>query len=451
MGGSSLATSLTTSIHAPTPLFTHVCGPTIGAAILSHFTNAVVSLHTQYSRYGQVDAAMYAHFECVTVPNAPDIQPHENALFAKSLLFEDDSQTENKFRRINGTVSQSVSYHHKLESKAGAFGKAVATIDASAARVAAWLLCFMSYERIDEHIRKNGRLMRRQFHLSDQRGSVFLAVQKFPGALENRFFAIWWSWKREDDGTYILAFADVDEYMSAEESGNDLAVTLAWLLAEQLKRRERDGKGEELETLVRERMEIVLLSLRGEASKKRMKELNDIIGQTASKAVRGSTRGFWRIKPLANNVCEATVCQQGQLGGSIPLFVVNARVLQALRVNQRLQDKFARNGKIVDKEMRDAFPTPSALADLSEEQIAVFESCRYLESEDGSEWKTLTPPSPLVQMWMKHAPAKKNERSVAIGKATAVIDCPMDEAIGKSSEASASRAARRALRASSER
>ena len=110
-----------------------------------------------------------------------------------------------------------------------------------------------------------------------------------------------------------------------------------------------------------------------------------------------------------------------------------------MRVNQRLQDKFARNGKIVDKEMRDAFPTPSALADLSEEQIAVFESCRYLESEDGSEWKTLTPPSPLVQMWMKHAPAKKNERSVAIGKATAVVDCPAHEAVGELSEASASR------------
>jgi len=36
---------------------------------------------------------------------------------------------------------------------------------------------------------------------------------------------------------------------------------------------------------------------------------------------------------------------------------------------------------------------------------------------------------------MKHAPAKENERSIAIGKATAVIDCPVHEAVGESSDA----------------
>jgi len=115
---------------------------------------------------------------------------------------------------------------------------------------------------------------------------------------------------------------------------------------------------------------------------------------------------------------------------------------------QTMQVKFARNGKLVDKEMRDVFASPPPLAELSEEQMSVVEDCRSLESEDGREWKTLTSPSPFITMWMKHAPAKENERSIAIGKATTVIDCPVHDAVGESSEAGASRAARLALRTS---
>jgi len=85
--------------------------------------------------------------------------------------------------------------------------------------------------------------------------------------------------------------------------------------------------------------------------------------------------------------------------------------------------------------MRDVFASPPPLAELSEEQMSVVEDCRSLESEDGREWETLASSSPFVTMWMKHAPAKENERSIAIGKATSVIDCPVHEALGESSDA----------------
>jgi len=74
--------------------------PATGAAILNHITNAVLSLHTQYARYEQVDAVMYKKFEEEEVPNAPPIQPHENDLVDRSLLFGDDSKTSAKFKRI---------------------------------------------------------------------------------------------------------------------------------------------------------------------------------------------------------------------------------------------------------------------------------------------------------------------------------------------------------------
>ena len=134
--------------------------------------------------------------------------------------------------------------------------------------------------------------------------------------------------------------------------------------------------------------------------------------------------------------------------GSIPSALLIARLMDNLGIVQTMQVKFARNGKIVDKEMRDVFASPPPLAELREEQMSLVEGFRSLESEDGSEWETLASPSSFVTMWMKHAPAKKNERSIAIGKATAVIDCPVHEAVGESSEASASRAAQLALRTS---
>ena len=97
-----------------------------------------------------------------------------------------------------------------------------------------------------------------------------------------------------------------------------------------------------------------------------------------------------------------------------------------------MQIKFARNGKIVDKEMRDAIPNAPALASLSDEQMALIESCRSLESEEGSKWEFLTSPSPFVDMWIKYTPPRKNERSVGLGKATATIDCSVREAFAYS-------------------
>ena len=82
------------------PSLAHVCSPQTGAAILSHITTAVLSLHTQYARYEQVDAVMYKKCAEEEVPNAPPIQSHENDLVNKSLLFGDDSKTSAKFKRI---------------------------------------------------------------------------------------------------------------------------------------------------------------------------------------------------------------------------------------------------------------------------------------------------------------------------------------------------------------
>jgi len=249
-----------------------------------------------------------------------------------------------------------------------------------------------------------------------------------------------------------LAFAPLEGYADQQE---DSERVIANFVAKQKEQRER--KGETMEAFRRNAEDLELVMQQRAAKKELVRELNDLIQQDpiASKAIRGTVRGYWRIKPLASSVCQVTYLIQAELGGSIPLAFINAGLKDNLGIVQTMQVKFARNGKVVDKEMRDAFASPPPLAELSEEQMSVVEDCKSLESEDGSEdgseWETLASPFSLVTMWMKHAPAKENERSIAIGKATAVIDCPVHEAAGESSETCASRAARLALRTSDRR
>jgi len=118
------------------------------------------------------------------------------------------------------------------------------------------------------------------------------------------------------------------------------------------------------------------------------------------------------------SVCQVTYLVQAQVGGSLPLALLNTRIKSTLATVHNMQDKFERKGTAVDAEMRFAFPLPSPLAELNDEQKLVVESCRYLESEEGGEWKPLPSSSPFVDMWCKHMPAKWGERSIALGKAT---------------------------------
>ena len=105
------------------------------------------------------------------------------------------------------------------------------------------------------------------------------------------------------------------------------------------------------------------------------------------------------------------------------------RKKQTLSVVQKIQDKYERNGKLVDAEMRAAFPSPPPLAQLDDEQKLVVESCRLLECEEGGKWDPLDSPYPFVTMHIKHDPPAKGERHIAVGKATATIDCSMREAM----------------------
>jgi len=95
-----------------------------------------------------------------------------------------------------------------------------------------------------------------------------------------------------------------------------------------------------------------------------------------SRAVRAQERGFWSMRPRAPNVCEVTSVFQGDWWSQIPLAVQLSRVRMFTKSFMKLQDKFKRTGKLVDAEVRAAFPGPPTLETLEDEQKAIVAACR---------------------------------------------------------------------------
>ena len=81
------------------------------------------------------------------------------------------------------------------------------------------------------------------------------------------------------------------------------------------------------------------------------------------------------------SVCQVTYLVQAQLGGSIPQALLNKRIKSTLSTVHNMRDKFARNGKVVDGQAREALdeymiPLES---DLAPEQLVLYRRSRALE------------------------------------------------------------------------
>jgi hypothetical protein len=342
--------------------------------ILDHFIAVVANLHVIFARYDEVDEARAIHFETVTVRTSPPPQRHETDLFNKCVLIDDQRTNAAAWRRISNTVEEPTACFQKSSTDSSGVGKAISVVDAPSTRVLSWIWLNMSYERIFEHIEKNGYLLRKEIVVPDSHSKIMMSVQKFPGNISNRLYSIMWTWRKEDDGSFTIGFMDTDK---CDDDGFGVATAKA----------------------------------------------SDVIAtdDVALAAVRGSTWGVWKIKPRARSVCQVTLVQQGFVGGSIPLVIVNSRLKKSIAVVDRLRDKYERRGEEVDEELREEFPRPPNLEDLSDDQKSVFARCSSLSADDA----LLVPvksPEPLITMSMMHAPPANGEASVVFGIAEAVVD-----------------------------
>jgi len=81
------------------------------------------------------------------------------------------------------------------------------------------------------------------------------------------------------------------------------------------------------------------------------------------------------------SVCQVTYLVQAQLGGSLPQAVLNTRIKSTLSTVHRMQDKFARNGKVVDGQVRATLGKLDIPEEdeLTSEQLFLYRQSRALE------------------------------------------------------------------------
>jgi hypothetical protein len=133
--------------------------------------------------------------------------------------------------------------------------------------------------------------------------------------------------------------------------------------------------------------------------------------ERAAGCTQGTIQGFWRITPLAANVCRVTVVFQATAGGSIPVMAMNFGVKKVLSTAESVRDKYERNGNAVDAELRGASPPPPTVDQLNEEQMRIAQSCMALEAGSAAvNWTKLAPPSPFVELAMKYTKPVANEK-----------------------------------------
>jgi hypothetical protein len=348
-------------------------------AIADDLLSVVTMLHAREAQYEKIDALSLELFCSHTIYHTPPPTEQENHFLDACCGFA----IQPAWIRMKNTILDPVTYFQTDNASLSRWGKSEAVVDAPAALVLAWLWALTNYERMGEHKRKNGSLMRTTIPIPNSHSQMAVAVQKLPGALENRVFPIWWCWRLEPDGTFSLAFDNFQLYGVGP-------VTTA---------------------------------------------VEDLIASdsAASKSTRATTRGIWRIKPLADNVCEVSLVQTAAFNGSIPSWLGKMFVKGALSGARRLQNKYRRNGIVVDAEMRRHFSLPPRVSELTAEQRRVFDEARVLQQEVNEEgaisWDPLPCSSPFVDMYSRFTRREFGDRPVSLGKAVALLDCTPKEAL----------------------
>jgi hypothetical protein len=282
-------TALTVSVTAPlsAPLSADAEGSRGSSkeaadAALSFVAGAARSLHERFARNDEVDEAMHRHFEERAVPCAPELRANELALLRTSLAYDD-----RRWSRIPKTLDDGAEYFQNVHGNEAAWGKAIGTVDASAVRCLAWLWVFMSNSNKVVFEKDHGTLLKAELEVPGVRSKFMITRGRMPGAVATRVFASWGTWCLEEDGSFTAVFAPHGDYGAG-------AVT---------------------------------------------RRVDELLSAQASKSIVGKLRGFYKIQPLATNICRVTLVLQGVLGGNVPDFAMKWAIKYSLSVLNQIQQK----------------------------------------------------------------------------------------------------------------
>ena len=191
------------------------------------------------------------------ISNTPPIQTHESDLMEASLKYDDQAV----WKRIPNTLTSPTSYFQKIDSDSSAWGKAVATIDASHTQVFSYLWNQDSYEHVHRNAEREGPdALNKVVFVPDSHSMLNVFVVDFGMALSKRVFSMWLVWRQEPDNSFTIAFAPLKEAplrtTLAEVGRRDATVThhqQAKLHWEQLKtKKEKRGAANDPQVLLRD-------------------------------------------------------------------------------------------------------------------------------------------------------------------------------------------------------
>ena len=254
-------------------------------------------IKTKFHKPDVIDERKRNHFVQKEMTEAPKLTDQEVTMF-KSLESLEKELAE-KGERVKGTAREGVDKY--LWNDGGQiWGGFVVTIDTSALNLFAQLYQLATYENTRIHVRKQGASLPRKVQQSvdGSRGLHYSAGVHLPAPLQARIFQNWMSWKSEQGDAnklrYIIGLSTLDEY--------------------------RGTKDEEFDR---------------------------------NKYTLGATKGIYVIEEVSENVCRWTRIQSADMQLSLPASVLNLLSKQLLKKANEVQEKYRRNGKVVDKEVRD--------------------------------------------------------------------------------------------------
>ncbi|GMH88845.1 hypothetical protein TrST_g3649 [Triparma strigata] len=333
------------------------------------FNKIASMLYDRFKKEDVIDKRMKEDF-IANVPSAPALTPPEEDLIKKSL---DLAKGLSMAKRVVGTVREPVeNFFHRSDEGAG-WAKSVAKIHCPAIIFFAELWLLDAFERKVNH--KGEAIYDVIRNIDGTRAMQYSRSISLPRGFQDRLFQAWMTWAIIHEGgrrTFVIAFAPLAEYGGTQHpiSGTE-KMTLA------------------------------------------------------------SSSGVHIVKEITDHICEWTRAQRVDLNIALSASMLDFLAKQQLAQSNVLQEKHMRNGKEVDREVRDALAVimiEERGTKLMEDQVVVFDRCLSLlgDGEDQG-WKSIKSPSPDVEMKMKYFPPKNGERSIGTGKAVGVIDCTAEE------------------------
>ncbi|GMI41798.1 hypothetical protein TeGR_g11956, partial [Tetraparma gracilis] len=301
-------------------------------ALLDDLLLLLPALFAMFDRSAEVDEAVLGQLTerfqtASTEPSADEV-----ALLNKARAYDDKA-----WERLKGSVREPVEKWRASVGETSAWGKAVGSVDAAAARLNI-------------------------------------------GAGQKRFYASKWTWCRESSEDFFVAVTSVQDLPEGEE------------------------KATILDTVEK--------------------------NKSSDTVILSQFRGLYRISRLAENACRVTLVAQGVIGGWVPDKAMKFLIGKVLGIVDVMSDKYERNGKVVDTELRGEFPPPPLLDQLNGEQMRIAQKCLAMETGSaGVEWTPLKSTSPFVAFSMQYTKPERNQTSVALGTAKATLDCSASGAL----------------------